>query len=305
MTRCGYIALVGRPNAGKSTLFNAFLGQRLSIVTAKPQTTRGRVLGILTEPGSQMIFLDTPGLLNPTYRLHERMEHQIDRAVDDADVVVLLIDATLPNDRRELVEAFLSALRVPLVPVLNKVDLVPAQRLQSLLEMVGAGFGLGSLMPISALRGDHVDAALARVVSYLPTGPMLYPEDMIAEQPERFFVAELIRESAFRQLSDELPYAVNVTVEEFHEGKQRSKGSREQGDAGSRKTYIRAILFVERESQKGIVIGRKAARLQSIGRQARAEIEEFLGREVYLDLWVKVRPDWRNRDRDLQEFGYI
>jgi len=182
---------------------------------------------------------------------------------------------------------------------------VPAERLQSLAEMVGKGFGLQPLLPVSALRGDNVDTALSRATSYLPAGPMLYPEDMIAEQPERFFVAELIREAAFQQLTDELPYAVNVLVEEFHEGKQRSAGSRKPADAGPRKTYIRATLFVERESQKGIVVGRKAARLQSIGRQARTQIEEFLGRAVYLDLWVKVRPDWRNRDRDLREFGYL
>lgn len=289
-TRCGYIALVGRPNVGKSTLFNAFIGQRLSIVTPKPQTTRGRILGILTRPSSQIVFLDTPGLLESQYKLHETMEKQIATAVRDADLALLLIDAERPRDRRELVLTFLRQTHIPIVAALNKTDLLSPERSAAIIASIKSEFGLETLLPLSALRGDHVEELLDHLKGHLPPGPKLYPDDMVAEQPERFFAAELIREAAFNNLSDELPYAINVIIDEFAERK--------------RKTYIHATIYVERDSQKGIVIGNKGERLRTIGRQARLAIEDFLDFAIYLDLWVKVRPDWRNRDRDLREFGY-
>lgn len=288
-TRCGYIALVGRPNAGKSTLFNSFLGQQLSIVTAKPQTTRSRILGILTRPQSQMIFLDTPGLLTPSYKLHSAMGRQIDLAVRDADVVLLLVDATRPKDRAALIDQFLKRNKAPLVAALNKIDLLDQAGLKAA-QSQSSTFALEELLPISALKEEGTAALLERLEALLPYGPKLYPDDMIAEQPERFFVAELVRQAAFEQLSDELPYAINVAIEEFVEREQ--------------KTYIRATLHVERESQKGIVIGHRGARLRSIGKAARLDIEALLEAPVFLELWVKVRADWRNKDRDLKEFGY-
>jgi GTP-binding protein Era len=288
--RCGYVALVGRPNAGKSTLFNAFLGQRLSIVTAKPQTTRNRILGILTQPQSQMIFLDTPGLLDPSYKLHEDMEASIDLASREADAVILLADATRLHDRDNLVRAFIARNRTPLVAVLNKTDLLPPDQVQNAKKAWIDAFGLVPPIPISALTGDQIDVLLAQIEQLMPVGPQLYPDDMIAEQPERFFVSELIREAAFSLLSDELPYALNVEVEEFVERRP--------------KTFIRAVLHVERESQKGIVIGKKGSLLRQIGAQARPAIESFIQAPVYLELWVKVRPDWRNKERALREFGY-
>lgn len=291
-TRCGYVALVGRPNAGKSTLFNAFLGQRLSIVTAKPQTTRGRVLGILTRAESQVVFLDTPGLLEPSYKLHESMERQIEQAAREADMALLLIDASKPRDRAKLVHRFLEKARTPVIAVLNKIDLLDPKILDSLLEQLRKEYNLQELLPISALRGAHLDTLLERIDAHLPLGPKLYPDDMVAEQPERFFAAELIREAAFENLEDELPYSINIAIEEF---KERAEG----------KTYINAVLYVERESQKGIVIGRKGVRLQAIGKQARKGIEQMLEQSVYLELWVKVRPGWRNHERDLKEFGYL
>lgn len=292
LPRVGYVALAGRPNAGKSTLFNAFLGQRLSIVTSKPQTTRGRILGILTRPQSQIIFLDTPGLLDADYKLHETMEHQIDQAARQADVILLLIDASRPKDRSVLVKRFLARARVPVIATLNKIDLIEPAQIAPLQQGLETEFGLASATPVSALRGDGLDQLLIQLEAQLPYGPQLYPDDMIAEQPERFFVAELIRESAFEHLEDELPYAINVHIEEFRE---------QQG----RKTYINAIIYVERESQKGIVIGKKGKNLHAIGRQARIAVEELLERPVFLELWVKVRSDWRNTDRDLREFGYL
>ncbi len=291
-TRCGYVALVGRPNAGKSTLFNAFVGQRLSIVTAKPQTTRGRILGVLTRSQSQIVFLDTPGLLEPSYKLHESMERQIDQASREADIALLLIDASKPRDRAKLVRRFLEQTRTPVIATLNKIDLLQDKVLDNLRRLLCDEYGLDKLWPISALHGNHLTALLEHIDTRLPLGPKLYPDDMVAEQPERFFAAELIREAAFEHLDDELPYSINIAIEEF---KDRSEG----------KTYINAILYVERESQKGIVIGRKGTRLQSIGRQARKGIEEMLEKPVYLELWVKVRPGWRNHERDLQEFGYL
>ena len=289
-TRCGYIALVSRPNAGKSTLFNAFVGQRLSIVTPKPQTTRGRILGILTRPQSQIIFLDTPGLLEPRYKLHDIMEHQINLAARQADLILLLLDGDRPHDRPDLVHDFLRQVKVPLVAALNKIDLLPPEQLEAELASRRDTFKLETLLPLSALRGDHVEELLDHLEGLLPWGEKLYPDDMIAEQPERFFVAEFIREAAFNHLTDEVPYALNVAVDEFTE---REK-----------KTYVRALIYVERESQKGIVIGRQGSRLRTIGSQARQQIEAFLNAPVYLDLWVKVRSDWRNQDRDLKDFGY-
>ena len=288
--RCGYIALVGRPNAGKSTFFNSALGQRLSIVTPKPQTTRGRILGILTRPGSQMVFLDTPGLLEASYKLHETMGRQIDLAVREADAVLLLLDGTRPQDRNRLIKGFIERCRAPLVAALNKSDLLAPPLLQARLDGVRAEFGLGDITPMSALNGDNLDGLLDRLAELLPYGPQLYPEDMVAEQPERFFVAEFIREAAFNTLSDELPYSINVSIEEFAERPP--------------KTYIRATLHVERESQKGIVIGRRGERLRQIGKAARQEIESFLDRPAFVELWVKVRSDWRNHDGALREFGY-
>jgi GTP-binding protein Era len=292
--RFGYIALVGRPNAGKSTLFNTFLGQRLSIVTARPQTTRGRILGILTRPTSQVVLLDTPGLLEPSYKLHETMERQIERACADADAVVLLLDATRPDDRSDLVRAFLERNRRPLLAVLNKVDCVEPDRLDGLMQLTGRRFGLESLLPLSALQGINVPRLLADLEGLIPAGPPLYPEEMVADQPERFFAAELIRETAFEQLSDELPYSIQVEIDEF----------REPEDDG-RKTYIHATLYVERDSQKGIVIGKRGSRLRTIGSGARRKIEELIDDGVFLELRVRVRPDWRKRDRDLNEFGYV
>ena len=288
--RCGYVALVGRPNAGKSTLFNALVGQRLSIVTAKPQTTRGRLLGILTLAECQLILLDTPGILQAQYALHEHMRQQISSATKEADLILLLFDATRPVDRPELVADLLQNAGAPVLTVLNKTDLISVEERDRIVEKVSGEFGLDRILCISALTGANVETLIKDITGILPEGPKLYPDETIAEQPERFFAAEIIREAAFNELDDELPYAVNVAIEEFSER--------------NTKTYIDSILYVERESQRGIVIGKKGGKLREIGRQARLRLEDFLQAPVYLDLWVRVRPKWRSRDRDLKEFGY-
>ena len=220
------------------------------------------------------------------------MAHQIDQAARQADLVLLLFDASRPKDRSALVKHFLAHTRVPVLAVLNKIDLVQPTQLDGLQKSLADEFGIASPIPVSAQRGDGLGKLLSHLEAQLPCGPKLYPDDMVAEQPERFFAAERIREVAFEHLEDELPYAINIHIEEF---RQRP----------GHKTYIRAIIYVGRESQKGIVIGKKGLRLRSIGRQARAALEELLDEPVYVELWVKVRPDWRDKERDLREFGYL
>ena len=215
--RSGYVALIGRPNAGKSTLFNAFIGQRLSIVTAKPQTTRGRILGIVTDNENQIIFLDTPGLLQPSYKLHESMEKQIEHAARQADLALLILDATNPKDRLPLVQHFLAKNRTPVFALLNKIDLIPEDRVDSLLSDLCTIYKIPEIIPLSALTNKNLDTVFTQIKAKLPEGPQLYPEDMIAEQPERFFAAELIREAAFEHLEDELPYSINIAIEDFVE----------------------------------------------------------------------------------------
>jgi len=229
------------------------------------------------------------------------MDSQIGRAAAEADAILLLLDATRLDDRRDLVTAFVERAQSPIVVALNKTDLLTEEQTMAALERIHGELGLYAIVPISALRVDNLDNLLNVLESFLPLGPQLYPEDMIAEQPERFFVAELIREAAFEKLSDELPYTVQVVIEEFDEPEETTDDATGKR---ARKTYIDATLYVERDTQKRIVIGKKGARLRDIGRQARERIEALIEAQVYLDLHVKVRRDWRNRDRDLKEFGY-
>lgn len=287
----GYVAIAGRANVGKSTLFNLLVGERLSIVTAKPQTTRHRVSGILTSRTSQMIFLDTPGLFQPRNRLHERMFDQIRRSIIDADVFLGVVDAsafdaTFDREMREV----LRRVRCPRIVAVNKTDAVSAGLGTQCAETVRKEAGVSEVLPVSARTGYNADALLSSLEQALPPGPLLFPEDMLTEHPERFFVAELIREEIFLQLRQELPYAATVRLEAFR--------------AGGRRTYIRANIIVERESQKGIVIGGRGKTLKSIGKTARGKIEAFLDAPVYLDLRVKVFQNWRKKERVLHGFGY-
>ena len=220
------------------------------------------------------------------------MERQIEQAAREADVALLLIDASQPRDRAKLVRRFLEQARTPVIAALNKIDLLGSGILDNLQRQIQSEYNLSELIPISALQDSNLSPLLERIDAQLPTGPKLYPDEMVAEQPERFFAAELIRESAFEHLENELPYSISITIDEFKE-------------QTANKTYISAVIYVERDSQKGIVIGRKGSRLQSIGKQARKAIETLIDQSVYLELWVKVRPGWRNQERDLREFGYL
>jgi GTP-binding protein Era len=284
MPRAGIVTVVGKPNAGKSTLLNRIIGQKLSIVSPKPQSTRDRIVGIHTSDDVQAIILDTPGLLNPKYPLQHAMRAAALAALADADVVLYLVDGTEPIEPLAVVARVDQPVRAPVIIVVNKIDLISAARRDSMrAELPDAQF-------ISAATGDGVDHLLDRVAARLPESPFLYPDDEIATQSVRFFVSELIRETALEQLDDEVPYSIACEIEEYREAQAP--------------VYIRAVLHVERESQKRILIGAGGQRIRAIGQAARAKIEAFVGTPTYLDLWVKVLPNWRRKAHMLQRFGY-
>ena len=288
-TRTGYVLLAGLPNAGKSTLLNALVGEHLSIVTAKAQTTWQRVAGIRTEGSVQMIFLDTPGIVASRELFHRSMVSEAEGARSEADVAVGVVDGAARTSAREweVLGDFLREVRCPAVLAVNKSDhpRFDAGRARLLEQRLGL-----SAFTVSARSGRGLDALLAFVRSGLPEAPFLYPEDDIAAAPTRFFVRELIRETVFEQFQQEIPYSVAVRVEEFREGDDP--------------VYIAAALYVERKSQKGMLIGKAGAGIKAVGGGARRKIEHFLGRPVYLDLWVKVWDGWRRKREGLMKFGY-
>ena len=285
MTRAGIVTVVGKPNAGKSTLLNRIIGQKLSIVSPKPQSTRDRVVGILTRGGAQIVLLDTPGLLDPHYDLQRSMRAVSLTAIDDADVILHLIDATEPSlESLGAAAAPRSQPRGQIITTFNKIDRLSSGVLDDLRNNhPGARF-------VSAANGDGIPALLDRLDNALPEGPFLYPTDDVSTQQVRYFAAELVRETALEQLDDEVPYSVAVEIEEFREDRNP--------------VYIRAVVFVERESQKRIFVGSGGGKIRDIGRMARAKIEALVGAPVYLDLWVKVLPNWRKTPSALARLGY-
>ena len=288
----GYVAIIGKPNVGKSTLLNAFLGQKLSIVTPKAQTTRNRITGILTKENYQIIFLDTPGIFEPSYKLQQHMVKSALRTASEADLLLLMAEAYTSADKFER-EIFgkIKNVKKKAIMVLNKVDKTPKDKLLPLIAAYHEQFDLEEVVPISALTGDGVPELLDIIVRSLPVGDMYYPEDQLSDMPERFFIAEIIREKLFMQTQQEIPYSTTVQTEEV---KERKNG----------RLYVRATIYVERDSQKGIVIGKNGKMLKKIGQMARTEIEKWMDATVYLDLWVKVKSDWRDKERELREFGY-
>ena len=285
MPKAGIITVVGKPNAGNSTLLNRIVGEKLSIVSAKPQSTRNRIVGIHTTGDVQMILLDTPGLLNPKYALQETMRRAALSAIHEADVVLYLVDGTEGSVPTLVDVARLDRpVAAPVIVAINKVDALTRGQRESLAELQP------DALFISATTGDGVEPLLARLSALLPDSAFLYPDDEISTQTVRFFASELVRETALEQLDDEVPYSVACEIEEFRESQSP--------------VYIRAVLHVERDSQKQILIGAGGQRVRAIGQTARQKIEAFLGSRVYLDLWVKVLPNWRRNTHALQRFGY-
>jgi GTP-binding protein Era len=289
-TRAGHVALVGRPNVGKSTLLNALIGEKLSIVTPKAQTTREAVTGILTTETAQVIFVDTPGLLEPRYALQRAMLDAALRVLDDADVVLLLLDASRPAEvpQAEGLER-LRARADRLIVAINKVDIAGSDGVKELASWTRRELKTEATF-LSAATGEGVDTLRDRVIERLPANPFFYPADELAVQPVRFFVAELVRETIFEEYEQEVPYSTVVRVEEY----------REESDP----LFIRATIYVERDSQKAILIGQAGAAIKQLGARAREKIEAFIDRRIYLDLWVKSLPGWRRKASALRYLGY-
>jgi len=291
--RSGFVAIVGRPNVGKSTLLNRIIGEKLVITSDKPQTTRNRIQGIHNMQGGQIVFIDTPGIHAARSRLNRYMVEEAGAALEGVDAVMVLVDATArPAAQLELVAQRLSRTTVPIILVVNKIDLVqPAQLLAALAEY-GSLLSCREIIPVSAASGEGVDRLLQLILPLLSVGPAYFPDDILTDVPERFVVAEIIREKVFRHTGDEIPYAVAVNIEKFKE--------REDGGLIS----IAAVITVERDSQKGIVIGRRGEKLKKIGTLARIDIEQLLGTKVFLELFVRVRKDWTENTQMLKELGY-
>ncbi|MGE9312791.1 GTPase Era [Niabella sp. CJ426] len=287
--KSGFVNIFGRPNAGKSTLLNALMGEKLAIVSHKVQTTRHRIKAILNEKDYQIIFSDTPGIIKPEYKLHEKMMQSVKGALEDADVALLIVDI---NDNWDECDAIFSALklRVPAVLVLNKVDRTNKERIMEAEAYFSAKPYVKKTVAISALTGINYKKFLQPILELLPEGQPFYEDDSISDLPEKFFVSELIREKIYEQAHDEIPYHTAVLIREFKEKETLTK--------------IVADIIVHRETQKMILIGEKGTMIKKLGTSARLDIEAFLGRKVFLELFVKVKPKWRDNDLHLKEYGY-
>lgn len=284
--------MIGRPNVGKSTLLNQLVGQKIAIVSDTPQTTRNRILGILTLPDAQILFLDTPGIHKPKHKLGEYMVKSAQESLREVDLILFVSDVSESFGAGErFILDMLADETVPVILVLNKVDLLPREKLLPIIQQYSTLHDFAAVVPVSALTGDNTERLLDVIKERLDEGPQYYPEDEITDQPERLVAAELIREKIFCLTRDEIPHSTAVEVEEMK--------TRENGDV-----FLRATIYVERDSQKGIIIGAGGAMLKEVGRQARLEMENIFGSRFFVDLWVKVKKDWRNKESSLRSFGY-
>ena len=287
--KSGFVNIIGNPNAGKSTLMNALVCDRLSIITPKAQTTRHRIIGILNHDDYQIVFSDTPGLVNPHYKLQESMMTSIHSALHDADAFVLLSDLGEDFKNPDIIER-IKASGIPIILLLNKIDLSTQEDIATKIEEWKNKLPTAQILPISALHKFNVDAVVSMVLEHLPEAPPYYPKDEVSDRNLRFFVSEIIREKILLYYKKEIPYSVEVVVESYTEEETIDK--------------IRALIFVERESQKAIVIGNKGSALKRVGKEARKQMEAFLGKQVFLELYVKVMKDWRDNEKVLKRFGY-
>ena len=291
MYKSGFIAVIGRPNVGKSTLINKIIGQKIAIMSDKPQTTRSRIQCILTQDDAQFIFLDTPGIHKPKFKLGEYMLKAAEGTLKEVDAIFFVIDATekFGGGEKYILER-LNETSQPVILVINKIDLLERTEILPLIAAYSERYKFAATVPISAADGTNVDELLNEAKKFLPEGPKYYPADMVTDQPERLIISEIIREKILHLTEDEVPHSVAVDIEEITARKNNL-------------TYIRATIYVERDSQKGILIGKNGGLLKTVGQNARPEIEMLLGTKVFLDLWVKVKKDWRNSTGALQSFG--
>ncbi|MGI5867536.1 MAG: GTPase Era [Syntrophaceticus schinkii] len=290
--KSGFACIIGRPNVGKSTLLNQFMGRKVAIVSDKPQTTRNRILGILTTKDAQAVFIDTPGIHKPRHKLGAYMTRLAQETLEEVDLVIYVVDASVPpGTGEEYILEQLQEVSTPVLLVLNKIDLIKKQELLPLIDWFSKRYDFQNIVPVSALTAENLDKLRELIAANLKEGPFFYPAEMVTDQPEKFVAAEIIREKVLHLTREEVPHAVAVVIEEM---KERENGL----------FYINAVVYVERDSQKGIIIGRGGRMLKEIGQLARQELQAILGNKVYLDLWVKVKKDWRDDEAVLRSFGY-
>ncbi len=289
--KSGFITIAGRPNAGKSTLLNGITGEKIAAVSAKPQTTRNSIIGIVTDNDCQMVFIDTPGIHNPKNKLGEFMIKKVDESIKSVDVIVMMADVGDKLDENVKIAESLSRSGIPLVLAINKIDTVPKEKILEVISVLSEKANFEEIIPISAKNGDGVDIVVTEIKKRLPEGPMYFPEDYVTDQPEKQIAAEIIREKALWNLDKEVPHGIAVEIESF---KEQENGT----------VKITAAIYCEKKSHKGIIIGKNGAMLKKIGQAARLDIEKFLNAKVYLELWVKIKEDWRNSDFMLKNFGF-
>lgn len=289
----GFVSLVGRPNVGKSTLMNRLIGEKIAIISNKPQTTRNKIQSILTKDNYQIVFIDTPGIHRPRHKLGEYMVKSAETTLNEVDAVLMLIepaDRVLESDR--LIIEKLARVKSPVILVINKVDTADKERVFKVIDNYRQLYNFSEIVPISALEGTNTEELLETIKKYLPEGPQYFPADMITDQPERQIASEIIREKALRLMQEEIPHGIAVEISEM---KKRPEGNL---------VDVRATIYCEKDSHKGIIIGKHGAMLKKIGSNARTDIERLLGSPIYLELWVKVKKDWRDSDFLLKNFGY-
>lgn len=292
--KSGFIAITGRPNAGKSTLLNHIVGEKVAIVSSKPQTTRTKILGVKTGDDYQLVLIDTPGIHTPHTKLGKRMEKYIYTATQDIDALVYVVDCNIKDSELELERRALGGLKtseIPVVLAVNKIDTMPKLQLLPVLDRLKELYDFSDIVPISAQKGENLEALFGKLKEFLPEGPKFFSDDTITDQPERQIVSEFIREKALRLLNKEIPHGIAVEIEKM---KKKQNGTYE----------ILAAIYCEKQSHKGIIIGKGGEKLKQIGSQARCDIEKFLDSKVYLELWVRVKDDWRNRESFITDIGF-
>ncbi|PLX17903.1 MAG: GTPase Era [Marinilabiliales bacterium] len=288
--KSGFVNIIGNPNVGKSTIMNAMVGEKLSIITSKSQTTRHRIMGIVNTEDYQIVYSDTPGILKPNYKLQEKMMGFVGTAMEDADVMLYITDVVETLDKNQHYIDKLIKLDAPILLLINKIDLSDQEKLEQLVDIWKKILPEAEIIPVSALNNFNLDQVFMRIVELLPEGPPYFPKDSLTDKTERFFVSEIIREKVLLNYQKEIPYSVEIEIEEFKDTENLLR--------------LRAIIHVVRPSQKGIIIGHKGQALKKIGTEARIDIESFFGKKVFLEIFVKVSKDWRDKDRSLRNFGY-